>query len=30
MGRMKFIYAVAILAAFVFAGVIINLISSLF
>ena len=30
MGRMKDIYAIAILAAFILAGVLINLISSLF
>lgn len=30
MARMKFIYAIAILAAFILAGVIINVVSSLF
>jgi|GEM_PF-3744817 hypothetical protein len=30
MGRMKYIYAIAILAAFILAGVLINLINSLF
>lgn len=30
MARMKFIYAIAIIAALIFAGVLINLVSSLF
>ncbi len=30
MGRMKYIYAIAILAAFILAGVLINLVGSLF
>jgi hypothetical protein len=30
MARMKFIYAIAIIAAFMFGGLIINLISSIF
>ncbi len=30
MGRMKFIYAIAILAGFILAGVIISLINSMF
>ena len=30
MGRMKFIYAISILAAFIIAGLLINLISRIF